>query len=87
MPLNHITLAVADVEESAGFYVRPGLTQIVDSYPDYARFLLRMAIRHSRSTGAERGCSIQASASTSRWTTSTEPWESSRKRGSTSSAS
>jgi catechol 2,3-dioxygenase-like lactoylglutathione lyase family enzyme len=39
MHLNHITLAVVDVEESAGFYVRLGLTQIVASYPDYARFV------------------------------------------------
>jgi catechol 2,3-dioxygenase-like lactoylglutathione lyase family enzyme len=36
--LNHITLPVADVESSAGFYVRLGLEQIVASYPDYARF-------------------------------------------------
>jgi catechol 2,3-dioxygenase-like lactoylglutathione lyase family enzyme len=32
--LNHITLAVSDVEASAGFYVRLVLTQIVASYPD-----------------------------------------------------
>jgi catechol 2,3-dioxygenase-like lactoylglutathione lyase family enzyme len=36
--LNHITLAVSNVEASAGFYARLGLTQIVASYPDYARF-------------------------------------------------
>jgi catechol 2,3-dioxygenase-like lactoylglutathione lyase family enzyme len=35
--LNHVTLAVGDVEVSATFYVRLGLTQIVASYPDYAR--------------------------------------------------
>jgi catechol 2,3-dioxygenase-like lactoylglutathione lyase family enzyme len=37
--LNHITLPVTDVESSARFYGRLGLTQIVASYPDYARFL------------------------------------------------
>ncbi len=36
--LNHVTLAVADVESSARFYARLGLTQIVADYPDYARF-------------------------------------------------
>jgi catechol 2,3-dioxygenase-like lactoylglutathione lyase family enzyme len=35
--LNHITLAVIDVEASAAFYSRLGLEQIVASYPDYAR--------------------------------------------------
>ena len=39
MLLNHITLAVQDVEASADFYVRLGLEQIVASYPDYARLL------------------------------------------------
>lgn len=38
MRLNHVTVAVADVEASAGFYRRLGLQQIVASYPDYARF-------------------------------------------------
>lgn len=38
MRLNHVTLAVSDVEASADFYRRFGLTQIVASYPDYARF-------------------------------------------------
>jgi catechol 2,3-dioxygenase-like lactoylglutathione lyase family enzyme len=37
--LNHITLAVSDVERSARFYTRLGLTQIVADYPDYARLL------------------------------------------------
>jgi catechol 2,3-dioxygenase-like lactoylglutathione lyase family enzyme len=37
--LNHVTLPVRDVESSARFYARLGLTQIVASYPDYARFL------------------------------------------------
>ncbi len=39
MRLNHVTLAVADVERSAEFYARLGLVQIVAAYPDYARFL------------------------------------------------
>ncbi len=39
MRLNHVTLPASDVEVSAGFYRRLGLTQIVASYPDYARFL------------------------------------------------
>jgi catechol 2,3-dioxygenase-like lactoylglutathione lyase family enzyme len=39
MRLNHVTLAVGDVEVSARFYARLGLTQIVASYPDYARFV------------------------------------------------
>jgi catechol 2,3-dioxygenase-like lactoylglutathione lyase family enzyme len=37
--LNHVTLAVGDVEASAGFYVRLGLTQIVADYPEYARLV------------------------------------------------
>lgn len=37
--LNHITLPAHDVEASAEFYRRLGLTQIVADYPDYARFL------------------------------------------------
>lgn len=39
MRLNHVTLAVGDVESSARFYARLGLTQIVADYPDYARLL------------------------------------------------
>ena len=39
MRLNHVTLAVGDVEASARFYARLGLTQIVADYPDYARFV------------------------------------------------
>lgn len=39
MRLNHITLPASDVENSAGFYVRLGLTQIVANYPNYARLL------------------------------------------------
>jgi catechol 2,3-dioxygenase-like lactoylglutathione lyase family enzyme len=39
MRLNHLTLPCADVEASATFYRRLGLTQIVESYPDYARFV------------------------------------------------
>jgi catechol 2,3-dioxygenase-like lactoylglutathione lyase family enzyme len=37
--LNHVTLPSRDVERTAGFYRRLGLTQIVASYPDYARFV------------------------------------------------
>jgi catechol 2,3-dioxygenase-like lactoylglutathione lyase family enzyme len=37
--LNHVTLAVGDVESSARFYARLGLVQIVADYPDYARFV------------------------------------------------
>ncbi len=39
MRLNHVTLPVTDVERSAEFYGRLGLTQIVASYPTYARFV------------------------------------------------
>ena len=39
MRLNHVTLEVSDVEASADFYVRLGLTQIVADYPKYARLL------------------------------------------------
>jgi catechol 2,3-dioxygenase-like lactoylglutathione lyase family enzyme len=39
MRLNHFTLPATDVEASAEFYRRLGLTQIVASYPDYARFV------------------------------------------------
>ncbi len=39
MRLNHITLPAHNVENSAGFYVRLGLTQIVADYPNYARLL------------------------------------------------
>jgi catechol 2,3-dioxygenase-like lactoylglutathione lyase family enzyme len=37
MRLNHVTLSVSDVEESAAFYRRLGLEQIVAAYPGYAR--------------------------------------------------
>jgi catechol 2,3-dioxygenase-like lactoylglutathione lyase family enzyme len=37
--LNHVTLVVQDVERSAAFYRVLGLTQLVESYPRYARFL------------------------------------------------
>jgi catechol 2,3-dioxygenase-like lactoylglutathione lyase family enzyme len=37
--LNHVTLAAGDVESSARFYARLGLTQLVAAYPGYARFL------------------------------------------------
>jgi catechol 2,3-dioxygenase-like lactoylglutathione lyase family enzyme len=39
MRLNHITLPARSVENSASFYVRLGLTQIVADYPHYARLL------------------------------------------------
>jgi catechol 2,3-dioxygenase-like lactoylglutathione lyase family enzyme len=39
MRLNHVTLPATDVEASAEFYRRLGLTQIVASYPKYARFI------------------------------------------------
>ncbi len=39
MRLNHVTLPSGDVETAAAFYRRLGLTQIVASYPDYARFV------------------------------------------------
>lgn len=39
MRLNHVTLPATDVEASAEFYRRLGLTQIVASYPKYARFV------------------------------------------------
>jgi catechol 2,3-dioxygenase-like lactoylglutathione lyase family enzyme len=39
MRLNHVTLPASDVEASSAFYRRLGLTQIVASYPDYARFV------------------------------------------------
>lgn len=39
MLLNHFTLPARDVETSAGFYRRLGLTQIVAAYPEYARFV------------------------------------------------
>jgi organic hydroperoxide reductase OsmC/OhrA/catechol 2,3-dioxygenase-like lactoylglutathione lyase family enzyme len=37
--LNHVTLALEDVESSARFYARLGLTRIVEDYPSYARLL------------------------------------------------
>ena len=39
MRLNHITLPARNVENSASFYVKLGLTQIVANYPHYARLL------------------------------------------------
>lgn len=39
MRLNHFTLPASNVESSAKFYVRLGLTQIVANYPHYARLL------------------------------------------------
>jgi catechol 2,3-dioxygenase-like lactoylglutathione lyase family enzyme len=37
--LNHVMLPASNVESSAKFYVRLGLTQIVADYPHYARLL------------------------------------------------
>lgn len=37
--LNHVTLAARDVECSARFYAKLGLTPVVADYPDYARLL------------------------------------------------
>ena len=39
MRLNHVTVAVSDVERSVDFYKRLGLRQIVANYPHYARFV------------------------------------------------
>jgi len=38
MNLNHISIPVADVERSIGFYERLGLNLIVKALPTYARF-------------------------------------------------
>jgi catechol 2,3-dioxygenase-like lactoylglutathione lyase family enzyme len=38
MRLNHVTVAVSDVERAVDFYKRLGLRQIVANYPHYARF-------------------------------------------------
>jgi catechol 2,3-dioxygenase-like lactoylglutathione lyase family enzyme len=61
--LNHITLAVGDVESSARFYARLGLTQIVASYPDYARFVApqgdtTLSLHRVGQPAAEPGASI-----------------------------
>jgi catechol 2,3-dioxygenase-like lactoylglutathione lyase family enzyme len=37
--LNHVTVAVSDIERSVDFYKRLGLVQIVADYPSYARFV------------------------------------------------
>jgi catechol 2,3-dioxygenase-like lactoylglutathione lyase family enzyme len=39
MRLNQVTVYSGDVARAADFYRRLGLTQIVENYPDYARFL------------------------------------------------
>ena len=39
MKLNHVTVAVSDIERAVDFYKRLGLVQIVASYPSYARFV------------------------------------------------
>lgn len=38
MNLNHVTLPATDLELSSAFYRKMGFTQIVRSYPRYARF-------------------------------------------------
>ncbi len=63
MRLNHVTLEVHDVEASAGFYVRLGLTQIVASYPDYARLLApqgetTLSLHRSELVASQRTASI-----------------------------
>jgi catechol 2,3-dioxygenase-like lactoylglutathione lyase family enzyme len=37
--LNHVTVAVSEIERSVEFYKRLGLLQIVADYPHYARFV------------------------------------------------
>ena len=39
MRLNHVTVAVSDIERAVEFYKRLGLVQIVADYPSYARFV------------------------------------------------
>jgi catechol 2,3-dioxygenase-like lactoylglutathione lyase family enzyme len=61
--LNHVTLAVSDVERSAGFYARLGLSQIVADYPSYARFLApqgdtTLSLHHAEHTPPAPSASI-----------------------------
>jgi catechol 2,3-dioxygenase-like lactoylglutathione lyase family enzyme len=61
--LNHVTLEVRDVEESARFYVRLGLEQIVADYPEYARLLAAdgsttLSLHHDGDAGATHTASI-----------------------------
>jgi catechol 2,3-dioxygenase-like lactoylglutathione lyase family enzyme len=61
--LNHVTLAVGDVESSARFYGRLGLEQIVANYPDYARFLApqgdtTLSLHRAERTALEPSASI-----------------------------
>lgn len=61
--LNHVTLAVGDVESSARFYVRLGLTQIVADYPHYARLLApqgdtTLSLHPATGQASESGASI-----------------------------
>lgn len=61
--LNHITLPATDVEASATFYTRLGLTQIVASYPEYARLLspqgeVTLSLHHVERTDGSPGASI-----------------------------
>jgi catechol 2,3-dioxygenase-like lactoylglutathione lyase family enzyme len=62
MRLNHVTLPASDVETSAEFYRRLGLTQIVASYPEYARFAspeggVTLSL-HLDETGVPSGASV-----------------------------
>lgn len=61
--LNHVTLAVSDVERSACFYTRLGLTQIVANHPDYARLLApqgdtTLSLHSNTETAQDRSASI-----------------------------
>jgi catechol 2,3-dioxygenase-like lactoylglutathione lyase family enzyme len=61
--LNHVTLAVADVEASARFYRRLGLEQIVADYPGYARLRAvdgdsTLSLQRSDAQRAAQGASI-----------------------------
>jgi catechol 2,3-dioxygenase-like lactoylglutathione lyase family enzyme len=63
MRLNHVTLPVLDVESSARFYARLGLTQIVADYPKYARFLApegdtTLSLERVESSPSQPGVSI-----------------------------
>lgn len=61
MLLNHVTLPAHDVEVSAGFYRRLGLTQIVAAYPEYARLVPpagEMTLSLHRAEAGRNGASI-----------------------------
>jgi catechol 2,3-dioxygenase-like lactoylglutathione lyase family enzyme len=61
--LNHITLPAVDVEASATFYARLGLTQIVANYPEYARLVspegeVTLSLHHIEQTDGSPRASI-----------------------------